>query len=152
MGEELDGHAPGIAAGGGAAKPASTAGRGRAQRRQTAKAASHDVREPAAAPAIRHSTTRSTWCTTHDFYGLLTTCHPNGGREETELNPRLVIALLGGMSIGLASAILAVAAGWGLLAGFLLYSGIGSSTLLVLTLAWPAPSPALAAAGEPAIA
>lgn len=68
------------------------------------------------------------------------------------MNPRLVIALLGGMSIGLASAILAVAAGWGLLAGFLLYSGIGSSTLLVLTLAWPAPSPALAAAGEPAIA
>lgn len=68
------------------------------------------------------------------------------------MNPRLVIALLGGMSIGLASAVLAVAAGWGLLAGFLIYSGIGSSALVVLTLAWPEPRQAIAATGQPAIA
>jgi hypothetical protein len=56
----------------------------------------------------------------------------------------LVVCLFGAVICGLSVAGMAVAVGWGLLAGFLLYSGVGSSTLVVLALALPERDVALA--------
>jgi hypothetical protein len=52
--------------------------------------------------------------------------------------------MLGGMLCGLSAGALAVAAGWGLLAGLGVYSGVGSSALVVLALALPESRPTLA--------
>ena len=46
--------------------------------------------------------------------------------------------------VGLLAAALAVAAGWGLLVGLLLYSCAGSTALVAFSLAWAEPRPALA--------
>jgi hypothetical protein len=53
------------------------------------------------------------------------------------LNPRLVFSLCVALLAGMLAGGLAVAAGWGLLAGLLVYSGVGSSTLVTLALVWP---------------
>jgi hypothetical protein len=53
------------------------------------------------------------------------------------LNPRLVFFLCVSMLAGVLAGGLAVAAGWGLLLGILLYSGVGSSTLVTLAFVWP---------------
>ena len=66
-----------------------------------------------------------------------------GRREERELNPQLVICLFGSVLVGLSVATMAVVAGWGVIAGLLLYTACGSTSLLVLSLAWPQRRPAL---------
>jgi hypothetical protein len=71
------------------------------------------------------------------------------------LNPRLVFCLFGALFAGLLAGVVAVVAGWGLLAGLLLYSGTGSTMLLLLSIGLPQRMPALDAASgadEPALA
>jgi hypothetical protein len=53
------------------------------------------------------------------------------------LNQRLVAFLLVALLAGMLAGALALSAGWGLVAGLLLYSGVGSSALMALALAWP---------------
>ena len=48
------------------------------------------------------------------------------------MNPRLVICLLLSTAVGIGSAIFAVASGWGLLAGFAIWS-VGGAICLVAT-------------------
>jgi hypothetical protein len=66
-----------------------------------------------------------------------------GRREEEELNPQLVICLLASVLVGLSIATTAVVTGWGLIAGLLLYVACGSTSLVVLSLAWPERRPAV---------
>ena len=51
------------------------------------------------------------------------------------MNPRLVICLLLSTTVGIGSAVLAVASGWGLLAGLAIWSVGGSVCLVVTSLA-----------------
>ena len=51
------------------------------------------------------------------------------------MNPRLVICLLLSTAVGIGSAIFAVASGWGLLAGFAIWSVGGAACLVATSLA-----------------
>jgi hypothetical protein len=51
------------------------------------------------------------------------------------VNPRLVICLLLSTAVGIGSAVLAVVSGWGLLAGFAIWSVGGAVCLVVTSLA-----------------
>ena len=59
------------------------------------------------------------------------------------MNRRLVVCLFGAVVSALVAAVPAVAAGWGLLAGLAVYSGVGSVALIVLAVALPQRAPAL---------
>jgi hypothetical protein len=59
------------------------------------------------------------------------------------LNGRLVVCLFAAIACALVAAGAAVAAGWGLLIGLAIYSGLGSVTLVVLAVALPQRVPAL---------
>ena len=59
------------------------------------------------------------------------------------MNRRLVVCLFGAVVCALVAAGSAVAAGWGLLIGLAIYSGVGSVTLVVLAVALPQRVPAL---------
>lgn len=56
------------------------------------------------------------------------------------MNPRLVVSLFASLAVGIAAGVAALVVGWGVLAALFVYSATGSSTLVLLCLAWP-PAP-----------
>ena len=70
--------------------------------------------------------------------------------EESHLNPRLVLGLFGAILVGLLTAVVTVAAGWGLLMGLVAYTLCGSATLVGISLVLARPRSAAVPAARPA--